>query len=138
MLIDKDALIVYGYKLAPYLVDVEYGWNKLWGGDTGRNMKGSTSGTLLGIVVKLKLTFGKLTQQQLELISPILNSAFQPIKYYDPDLKRMNEITTYTGDWATLQKTTFSQVARANESFSISLIAVDPRPPVPVVPGEYL
>lgn len=138
MLIDKDALIVYGYKLAPYLVEVEYGWNKIWGKDTGRNLKASMSGSLMGIVPKLKLTFGKLTRQQLEMISPILNSAWQPVKYYDPDLKRMNEMTTYTGDWATLQKTTFSQVAKANSSFSISLIAKDPRPPVTVVPGEYL
>lgn len=138
MLIDKDSLIVYGYKLAPYLVEVEYGWNKIWGKDTGRNMKASMTGSLMGIVPKLKLTFGKLTRQQLEMISPILNSAWQPVKYYDPDLKRMNEMITYTGDWATLQKTTFSQVARANSSFSISLIAKDPRPPVAVVPGEYL
>ena len=138
MLTDKDALIVYGYKLAPFLVDVEYGYNKIWASDTGRNMKASMSGTLLGIVVKLKLTFGRLTREQIELISPILNSASQPVKYYDPDLKRINEITTYTGDWATLQKTTFSQVAKANESFSISLIATDPREPVEVTPGEFI
>ena len=139
MLTDKDSLIVWGYKLAPYLVEVEYGWNKVWGSDTGRNtLNGEYSGTMIGIAPKLKLTFGKLTREEIELISPILNSATQPVKYYDPDLKRINEMNTYTGDWSTLQKTTFSQVARAGKSFSISLIAKKPRQPVAVVPGEFI
>ncbi len=139
MLIDKDSLIVYGYKLAPYLVNIEYGWNKTWGSDTGRNvLNGEYSGTMIGIVVKLKLTFGKLTREEIEFLSPILNSAVQPVKYYDPDLKRIEEINTYTGDWSTRQTTTFSQVARAGESFEISLIAKKPRKPVAVVPGEFI
>ena len=87
MLTDKDALIVYGYKLAPFLVDVEYGYNKIWGSDTGRNMKASMSGTLLGIVVKLKLTFGRLTREQIELISPknwkICRSAQKQLKLWN-------------------------------------------------------
>ena len=113
--------------LGQYVTQVEYGYNKLWGKDTGRNLKGKTTGTLLGIVVKLKLSFGELTQTQLETISPILNSAWQITKYYDPDLKALTEIETYTGDWATLNKNTFENVARANESFEISVIATTPR-----------
>ena len=113
--------------LAPYLTQVEYGYNKLWGKDTGRNLKGKTTGTLLGIVDKIKLSFGPLTQTQLETLSPILNSAWQTIKYYNPDSKTLIEEQTYTGDWATLNKNTFSNVARANESFEISVIATTPR-----------
>ena len=113
--------------LAPYLTQVEYGYNKLWGKDTGRNLKGKTTGTLLGIVDKIKLSFGPLTQEQLETISPILNSAWQTVKYYNPDRRTLIEIQTYTGDWATLNKNSFSNVARANESFDISVIATTPR-----------
>ena len=114
-------------KLAPYLTQVEYGYNKLWGKDTGRNLKGKTTGTLLGIVDKIKLSFGPLTQTQWETLSPILNSAWQTVKYYNPDRKALIEEQTYTGDWATLNKNTFSNVARANESFEISVIATTPR-----------
>lgn len=113
--------------LGPYLTQVEYGRNKLWGKDTGRNLKGKTTGTFLGIVVKLKLSFGELTQQELETLTPILDSAWQIVKYYDPKAKAYLEIETYTGDWATLNKNMFSNVARANEAFDISVIATTPR-----------
>ena len=113
--------------LGQYLTQVEYGYNKLWGKDTGRNLKGKTTGTLLGIVDKIKLSFGPLTQTQLETLSPILNSAWQTVKYYNPDRKALIEIQTYTGDWATTNKNTFSNVAKANESFEISVIATTPR-----------
>ena len=113
--------------LGQYLTQVEYGYNKLWASDTGRNLKGKTTGTLLGIVVKLKLSFHELTKGELEILSPILNSAVQTVKFYSPDDKALIEIETYTGDWATLNKNTFVNVARANESFDISVIATTPR-----------
>ena len=113
--------------LAPYLTQVEYGYNKLWASDTGRNLKGKTTGTLLGIVPKIKLSFGELTQSELETLAPILNSAWQITKFYSPDDRQMIEIQTYTGDWATTNKNTFANVARANESFEISVIATTPR-----------
>ena len=132
MFLNKDSFQIKkgndGYlSIGKYLTQIEYGYNKLWANDTGRNLKGKTTGTLLGIVVKFKLSFGELTQEELELISPILNSAFQTTKYYDPDTKGYLEIETYTGDWATLNKNSFSNLARANESFEISVIATTPR-----------
>lgn len=113
--------------LGPYLTQVEYGYNKLWASDTGRNLKGKTTGTLLGIVTKIKLSFHDLTKSELETLAPILNSAWQTTKFYSPQDKAVIEIQTYTGDWATTNKNTFSNVARANESFEISLIATTPR-----------
>lgn len=127
MFLNKDALKLNGHSIGQYLLQVEYGYNKVWGSDTGRNMLAETSGTLLGIIVKLKLTFRELSQEELEFLAPILDSAFQTTTYYDPYLKRLNPITTYTGDWATLNKNTFTNVARANESFDISVIATKPR-----------
>jgi hypothetical protein len=127
MFLNKNSLLINGINIGQYLVEVEYGYNKVWGKDSGRNLLAEMSGTFLGVVVKLKLTFGKLTQQELELLAPILDSAWQQTTYYDP-VKRQNiTMGTYTGDWSTLNKTTFINHARANESFNISVIAVKPR-----------
>lgn len=126
MFIDKNSLIINGVSMGQYLLQVEYDYNKMWGPDTGRNLKAKMSGSYLGVVPKLRLTFGKLTQAELELIAPILDSAWQTTTYYDP-VKGERAMETYTGDWKTLNKTTFVRHARANESFDISVIAVEPR-----------
>ena len=127
MLIDKNSLIINGVYMAQYLTQIEYGWNKMWGPDSGRNMKAKMSGTFLGVIPKFKLTFRKLTQAEIELLAPILDTAWQQTTYYDP-VKRQNlTIETYTGDWETLQKSVFVNVAKAAESFNISVIATEPR-----------
>jgi hypothetical protein len=123
---DENAFIINNLNLSPYLLQIEYGYNKLWASDSGRNLKGRTSGTFLGVVVKFKLTFKPLTREELELLAPILDSAFQETTYYDP-IKGTQTIETYTGDWNTLNKNTFVNCATANESFDISVIAVEPR-----------
>lgn len=127
MYIDGNSLIVDSLNLGDYITQVEFGYNKAWADDTGRNLGAVMTGTLIGIIVKLKVTFKPTTQTELETLAPILDKAFQSTTYYDPKLKRANTMTTYTGDWATLNKNTFSNVARANESFTISFIAVAPR-----------
>lgn len=123
MFIDKDSLVIDGINMGQYITEVEYGYNKLWASDAGRNLAGVQSGTLIGIFPKLKINFIKLTQEELELIAPILDKATQEVTYYDPVLKRMTTMSTYTGDWATLNRNTFANIARANESFTISFIA---------------
>lgn len=128
MFIDKNSLKVNGVDFAQYITQVEYGYNKLWGNDSGRNLNGDQTGTLLGIFPKLKLSFRRLTQEGLETIAPILDSATQDVTYYDPVLKRLYTMSTYTGDWSTLNRNTFTNVAKANESFEISFIARKKRP----------
>lgn len=123
MFINKDSLVIDGINMGQYITEIEYGYNKLWAKDAGRNMAGEQSGTLIGIFPKLKVNFIKLTQEELELIAPVLDNPTQNVTYYDPVLKEMNTISTYTGDWATLNRNTFTNVARANESFSISFIS---------------
>lgn len=123
MFINKDSLIINGVNMGQYITEVEYGYNKLWAKDSGRNLAGTQSGTLIGIFPKLKVNFIKLTQEELELIAPILDKATQNVTYYDPVKKKAITMSTYTGDWATLNKNSFEDVARANESFSISFIA---------------
>jgi hypothetical protein len=123
MFIDKNSLKVNNLTLGQYITEAEYGYNKLWASDSGRNLAGVQSGTLIGIFPKIKVNFRKLSRAELELIAPILDSATQNFTYYDPVLKRNYTMSTYTGDWATLNRNTFVNVAKANESFSISFIA---------------
>lgn len=129
MLLNKDALQLDGVpNISSYLTEVEYGYNKLWAGDSGRSLSGKKSGTLIGIFPKLRFTFRKLTQQELETLADVIDEAEQFVTYYDPKLKRMYRMSTYTGDWATSNKTTFSDNAKANSSFQLSFIANDKRP----------
>ena len=123
MFINKNSLTINNTNIGNYLVEVEYGYNKLWSNDSGRNLAGDQTGTLIGIYPKLKLTFAPLTQAELELLAPILDSSTQSTTYYDPVKKAMTTMSTYTGDWSTTNRNTFSNVARANESFQVSVIA---------------
>lgn len=122
MLLNKDCFKVNGIDFTPYITQIEFGYNKLWGSDSGRNLAGEQTGTLIGIFVKIKVSFRKLTQEELEFIAPILDSGSQEVTYYDP-VEGLITISTYTGDWSTLNKNTFINVAKANESFDISFIA---------------
>lgn len=127
MLLDKNSFKINNISMGNYLLQIEYQRNKLWGSDTGRNLKGKTVGSYLGVVPKFKLTFRKLTKTELEYIAAILDSAWQQTTYYDPITKRLDTIETYTGDWSTLNKVTFDMLDKANESFDISVIATEPR-----------
>lgn len=123
MFIDKDSLIIDNVSMGQYIVEAKFSYPKLWASDSGRNLAGTQSGTLIGIFPKLKVNFRKLTKEELELIAPILDKPTQLVTYYDPVLKRNYTMSTYTGDWATLNRNTFENVAKANESFSISFIS---------------
>lgn len=129
MLLNKDSFSIRGINnITNYITEIEYGYNKLWASDSGRNLAGVNTGTLIGIFPKIKVSFRKLSQQELEAIAPILDSSVQYVTYYDPTLHRSIEIDTYTGDWATTNRNTFTNVAKANESFEISFIANRRRP----------
>ena len=126
MFINKDSIIINGINMGQYLVEAKYGYNKLWASDSGRNLAGVQSGTLIGIFPKLILQFRKLTKTELELIVPILDSAYQTVTYYDPNKKANYTMTTYTGDYEVVNKQIINGNAK-NEGFSISFIAVRKR-----------
>lgn len=132
MFIDKDSIQVKisgmndYLSLGQYLVEAKYGFNKLWGSDSGRNLAGTMSGTLVGIFPKLTLQFGRLTKSQLEIIAPILDAPNQSVKYYDPTKKATITMTTYTGDWENTNKQIIKDDA-TNEGFSCSFIAIRKR-----------
>ena len=131
MFINKDSLQVKisggSYiKLGQYLVEAKYQYNKLWSSDSGRNLAGKQSGTLVGIFPKIICQFRKLTQNELEILTPILDAPSQTLKYYDPYKKTNVEMTTYTGDWEVINNRIISGNAK-NEGFQISFIAVEKR-----------
>lgn len=127
MFIDKNSLKVNGISLGPYITNVEYQYNKLWGSDSGRNLAGTQSGTLLGIFPKIIVTFRKLTKSELEYLVPILDSAYQTVTYYDPFKKANISIGTYTGDYNFNNNNIIGQNGHRNEGFEISFIAVSRR-----------
>lgn len=127
MFIDKDSLIINGVSIGKYIVQAEYQYPKLWGDDTGRNLAGTFTGTLLGIFPKIIVQFRKLTKDELETIAPILDSQSQTVQYYDPIKRQMASIKTYTGDWSIVNKSIVGQNGMKNEGFSISFIAMKKR-----------
>ena len=126
MFIDKNSIVIDGINMGQYLVQATYGYNKLWSSDSGRNLAGTQTGTLIGIFPKLVLQFRKLTKSELEIIIPILDSANQNTTYYDPKKKQNVTMTTYTGDYEIVNKYIING-DRKNEPFSCSFIAVSKR-----------
>lgn len=109
MFIDIDSLKVKisggSYlSLGQYLVEAKYGYHKLWGSDSGRNLAGVQSGTLIGIFPKITVQFRKLTRNELETICRILDSSEQTVRYYDPNKRQYVEMQTYTGDYEIVEK----------------------------------
>ena len=125
MYIDKNSLIVNNINLGQYILEAKYSYNKLWSNDSGRNLAGTQSGTLIGIFPKIIVQFRKLTKIELETIIPILDSARQTVKYYDPNKKAMITMTTYTGDYEIDNKGIIGHIK--NEGFQISFISVKRR-----------
>lgn len=125
MFIRKDSLIVNNINLGNYIVEARYGYNKLWSNDSGRNLAGTQSGTLVGIFPKIVVQFRKLTQTELETLAPVLDSARQTVQYYDPNKKAMTTMTTYTGDYEIVNKGIIGHVK--NEGFQISFISTKRR-----------
>lgn len=125
MFIDKDSLIVNGISLGKYIVQANYEYNKLWSNDSGRNLAGEQSGTLIGIFPKIIVQFRRLSQPELELLAPILDSSNQTVQYYDPFKKAKTTMTTYTGDYEIVNKGIVGHVK--NEGFQISFISTKRR-----------
>ena len=125
MFINKDSLIVNGINLGRYIVQATYSYNKLWSSDSGRNLAGEQSGTLVGIFPKIVVQFRKLTKAELETLVPILDSARQTVQYYDPSKKAMTTMSTYTGDYEVVNKGIVGHVK--NEGFQISFISIKRR-----------
>lgn len=123
MFINKDSITINNISMGKYLLSAKYEYSKLWGSDTGRNLAGRMTGTLIGIFPKIILTFRKLTREEMNIIAPILDSGTQRLVYYDPSLNRNVTLSTYTGDWSYQNK----KIVDKNESFECSFISRERR-----------
>lgn len=126
MFIDKNSIIINGVNMGQYIVQAQYGFNKLYGEDSGRNLNGDMIATLIGVFPKIMLYFRRLTKEELEIIVPIIDSKTQNTTYYDPNKKQMITIETYTGDYEIVNKHIISASAK-NEGFNCSFIATKKR-----------
>lgn len=126
MFLNKDSIIINNVSMGQYILEAKYGYNKLWASDSGRNLAGVQTGTLIGIFPKIILQFRKLTKSELEIVVPILDSANQTVTYYDPNKKQSVTMTTYTGDYEISNKGIITG-NRKNEGFTCSFIAVRKR-----------
>ena len=126
MFIDKNSIVINGVNMGQYITEAKYGYNKLWSSDSGRNLAGTQSGTLVGIFPKIILNFRKLTKSELEIITPILDSPNQTVRYYDPTKRANVTMTTYTGDYEVSNKTIVNG-NKKNEGFECSFIAIRKR-----------
>lgn len=127
MFIDKNSIVINNVNMGQYITEAKFGYNKLWSPDSGRNLAGSQSGTLIGIFPKIILTFRKLTKNELQTIIPILDNPRQNVTYYDPYKQQSITIATYTGDYEIVNKLIVNNSNKKNESFSCSFISVDKR-----------
>ncbi len=118
MYIDANSLIVNGLNLGSFILEAKYGYYKLWSEDSGRNLAGTQSGTLIGIFPKIIVQFKKMSREELEKIAPILDSPIQNVTYYDPVKKQNITMSTYTGDWELVNRGILQ-----NQGFSCSFIA---------------
>lgn len=122
MYVNRDSVIINGVSMGQYIVEAKFSYPKLWASDSGRNLAGKMTGTLIGIFPKLILQFRPLTKEELNIIAPILDSANQTVVYYDPNKNENITMTTYTGDWE-LTNNNLNQ----NQGFSCSFISVEKR-----------
>ena len=122
MYIDENSVIINDVSMGQYIVEAKFSYPKLWASDSGRNLAGKMTGTLIGVFPKLILQFRPLTREELNIIAPILDSANQSVTYYDPNKNKNITIITYTGDWE-LTNNNLNQ----NQGFSCSFISIEKR-----------
>ena len=112
--------------LGNYITEARYGYNKVWADDSGRNLSGSMTGTLIGVFPKIIVSFKRLTKSELETLTPILDAPRQTLQYYDPTKQQVVTMTTYTGDYEVINKHIINNNGK-NDNFEISFIAINKR-----------
>ena len=102
MIIDKNLFYIDGIKMNKYpILQVTFGYPKLWGDDTGRDtLSGTFSGTFKGVYPTFTIYFGATNQQQIEELTSLFDKPHVTLKYYDPNKKKWIEKGCYTPDYS--------------------------------------
>lgn len=97
-MIDKNSIKLNNLYVGEYLLDATLGYFKLWSSDSGRNMAGTNTGTLIGIFPKIKMTFRKTNGTEVALLLAELNKSNITVTYYDIESKTSKTMSCYAGD----------------------------------------
>lgn len=117
----------------PGIVDMNIGPEPLWGEGTGREaIDGHYSGTFTGYFTTLEISFGKVTDDEFNLIKKLLEHPFlENVKYsLEKDIGDYKQGEIYTEDFyngAVIKSTPVASGGFWNE-FSVTLTATDRRP----------
>ena len=112
----------YYVSMGKYILDAKYGYHKLWGTKTGRNLAGTFSGPFNGVYPKITMQFRKLNKSEVEFLAPVLDSSYQKTIYYDPNKKAYTNMETYSGDWELYGKSIIDENKKA-DGFTWSVIS---------------
>lgn len=106
MIIDKNLFYIDNIKMSKYpIVQIDFGYSKLWGDDTGRDtLSGTFSGTFKGVYPTFNIYFGTTNQQQLEELVAIFDKSHVVIRYYDPNKKSWINKGCYISDYSITSK----------------------------------
>lgn len=97
-MIDANSIKLNDLAIGQYLLQADLSYNKLWSSDSGRNMAGANTGTLIGIFPKIKLTFRKMIGTEIALVMAELNKSSITVTYYDLETKSSDTMSCYAGD----------------------------------------
>ena len=122
MFTGSNSLVINNVDMSPYILNVDYGYYKVWGKDTGRNLAGVWGGSIVGIFPKITIQFRKLTKTEVELLAPILDSGSLSVTYYDANKKASTTMSCYSTDWV-LKNKSIVDANRKADGFTWSVIA---------------
>lgn len=91
-------LKIGGVDFTDDITGYKVGYMKLWSEDTGRSMKGSNKGTLVGIFPKLSITMGSMSAAKMSAFLSKVNTASQTVDYYDTERQNYVSNSFYFGD----------------------------------------
>ena len=110
--------------MGQYLIEAKYSYNKLWSSDSGRNLAGKQSGTLIGIFPKIQMEVGYTTQEEMSELTQLLDRDFFTVTWFDVRTQETFSAEYYASDY---------DVELDNKSkgrykpFSVSLVPVSKR-----------
>ncbi len=127
----KQKLIVNNIQV-PGITEIVPGPEPLWGDGTGRNaMNGHYSGTFVGYFTTLEIKFGKVTDDEFNLIKQLLEHPFiQNVQFaLEKDMGDYKQGDLFTEDFYNGQAIKSNPLACGGywEEFSVVLTAIDRR-----------
>lgn len=79
---------------------ISFSKNKIWSSNTGRKQNADMTGTLKAIKKGLTITWNILTENEVKIISDIVDSLteWHTVEFYDITAKKAKSFTAYFGD----------------------------------------